>query len=65
MQQHGSLTVQMEKGYQRSSLVHSVNNTQLVSMVKDTDGPTVWSDGPRKKYDPKLMPFSRSGLEIL
>ena len=22
-------------------------------MVKDTDGPNVWSDGPRNKYDPE------------
>ena len=24
----------------------------LVSMVKDTNEPTVWSNGPRNKYDP-------------
>ena len=24
-------------------------------MVKDTDGPTVWPDGPRNKYDPEYV----------
>ena len=24
------------------------------SMVRDTDGPTVWSDGPQNKYDPTV-----------
>ena len=35
-------------------MVHSVNDQALVSMLKDTEGPTVWSDGPRDKYDPVL-----------
>ena len=35
-------------------MVHSVNDAQLVSMWKDTDGPTVWSHGARNKYDPAL-----------
>ena len=26
--------------------------TPLVSMVKNTGGSTVWSDGPQNKYDP-------------
>ena len=25
----------------------------LFSMVKDTDRPAFWSDGPQNKYDPK------------
>ena len=37
-----------------TSTVHSVNDTPLVSMVKDTNRPTVWSDGPQNKYDPVL-----------
>ena len=32
-------------------MVPLVNDISLVSMVKDTDGPTVWSDGPTNKYD--------------
>ena len=32
--------------------MHSVNDTPSVSIVKDTDRPSVWSDGPRNKYDP-------------
>ena len=31
-----------------------VSDTPLVLMVKYTDGPTVWSDGSRNKYDPGL-----------
>ena len=38
------------------SMVHPVNDTPLVSRVKDTDRPTVWSDGPRNKYDPGVQP---------
>ena len=30
----------------------SANDIRLFSMVKDTDGPTVWSDGPQNKYNP-------------
>ena len=33
-------------------MVHLVNDTLLVSMVKDTDGSTVWPNGSRNKYDP-------------
>ena len=32
-------------------MVHSVNDISLVSIVKYTDGSTVWTDGPRNKYD--------------
>ena len=32
-------------------MVRSVNDAPLASMVKDTDGSTVWSDGPWNKYD--------------
>ena len=32
-------------------MAHLVNDTPQVSMVKDTDGPTVWSDGPRNLND--------------
>ena len=28
--------------------------SMIFSMVKDTDGPTVWSNGPRYKYDPEI-----------
>ena len=35
------------------NVVNSVNDTPLVSMLKDSDGPTFWSKGPRNKYDPK------------
>ena len=33
-------------------MVSSVSDSQLVSMVKYNDGPTVWPDGLRNKYDP-------------
>ena len=29
----------------------------LFSMVKDADVPTVWSNGPRNKYDPGYFPL--------
>ena len=38
----------------------SVSDTPLVSMVKDTNGSTVWSDGPRNKYDPGFLHNSTS-----
>ena len=37
-----------------TSMAHSVNDILLVSMVKDTDGPAIWSDGPRNRYDPEM-----------
>ena len=36
-------------------MVHSVNDTALVLMVKNPGGPTVWSDGPPNKYDQVLL----------
>ena len=36
----------------RTSIVRLVSDTPLDSVVKDTDGPIVWSDGSRNKYDP-------------
>ena len=39
-------------------MIHSVNDTPFVSMAKDTDGPTVWSDGPRNKYESGLRSLS-------
>ena len=36
-------------------MINSVNDAPLVSMVKDTDGPTVGSKGPR---DPDLQSSS-------
>ena len=38
----------------RTSVVLSVNDSPLVSMVKDTDSLAVWSDGPWNKYDPGM-----------
>ena len=35
----------------QTSMVHSVNGTSLVPMVKDNDELTVWSDRPWNKYD--------------
>ena len=35
-------------------MVHSVNNIPLVSMVKDTDESTAWSDGPQNESDTEL-----------
>ena len=35
-----------------SSMVHSVNDTPSVSMLKDTDEWSVWSDGLQNKHDP-------------
>ena len=37
----------------RSCLFHSVHDIPLASMVKDTDGPKLWSDGLRNKYVPE------------
>ena len=39
----------------RASMVRTVNDTPLVSMVNDAKGPKVLSDGPRNKYDPGVM----------
>ena len=36
----------------------------LVSMVKDTNEPTVWSNGPRNKYDPENSLSSGTPTEI-
>ena len=36
---------------QQSHPKHRQSQGGLFSMVKDTDGPTVWSEGPRIKYD--------------
>ena len=35
-------------------IVHSVNDALLIQMIKDSlpTDLTVWSDGPRNKYDP-------------
>ena len=33
-------------------MVHSVNDIQLVSIVKDTNKLSVWSDGHRDKHEP-------------
>ena len=35
----------------QTSIIHWVNDTPLASIAKDTDGPTVRSDGQRNKYD--------------
>ena len=41
----------------RTDMVYSVNGIPLVSIAKYTDGPTVWSDESRNKYDPgELLP---------
>ena len=37
-------------------MVHSVNDVQLVSMAKDTDGAIVRSDGVRNMYNTTLYP---------
>ena len=42
-----------------NSMVHSINDCLLVSMVKDTDGPAIWSDGPRNKYDPGFRSYQK------
>ena len=34
-------------------MVHSVNDSLLVSVLKDRDGPAIRSNGPRNKYDPE------------
>ena len=39
-------------------MVHSVSDIPLVSMVKDTDGPTVWFDGNTEQVPPKGGLFS-------
>ena len=41
------LAIQMIWMVHQTSMTRSENDTPLVSMVKDTDGPTVWSDGPQ------------------
>ena len=33
--------------------VHSVNDTPLISKIKDNDQPTVWLDRPRNRYEPE------------
>ena len=38
-------------------MVSSVNDIPLVSMVKCSDEPTVWSDTSRNKYEPNDSPF--------
>ena len=37
-----------------TSMVCSVNDARLVSMIKDTNGATVWSDVQRNKYDARF-----------
>ena len=58
----------------QTSMVHSVNNIPLVSIIEDTDRPIVWSDGQRNKYNPDLgnfaklnciiFPFRKDGLGL-
>ena len=37
-------------------MIHSVNDSALVSTEKDTDGPTVWCDGPQKSATLYILP---------
>ena len=46
----------------QARVIYSINNTQLVSKVKDTDGLTVWSDGSWNKYDSANMEQVRQCL---
>ena len=46
-------------------LDHSVNDIPLVLPIKDTERSTVWSDGPRNKYDPGLHVCIRTTYEPL
>ena len=34
-------------------------------MIKDTNGFTVWSDGPQNKYDPEYIPQNYPSVDIL
>ena len=45
-----------------TSMVCSVNDIPLVSMVKYTDASTIWSDEPRNKNDPG---FTKLGITVL
>ena len=46
----------------QTSMVHSVNDVLLVSVVKYANGSTVWSKGPQNKYDPRLGLFTPEKL---
>ena len=47
----------------RTSLIRSVNDSSIVSIVKDADGTAVWSDGPRNK-NPTKNPTIRKQTEL-
>ena len=45
----------MTDGPPKSPAVTSANPGWPLSMVKGMDGPIIWSNGPRKKYDPGVL----------
>ena len=44
-------------------MAYLVSDILLVSMVEDTDGPIVWSDAPRSKYDPEKLDLALSTIK--